>query len=137
MQSTTKQRILDFPLTKIILGLILCFTVFIVAQQLVGKILDLITTGKNFRNLIKGIFASSFVILTYIYFYGKFENREIGEFLGKGSLKNIILGIVIGTTLQCLTILVIYWGGKLPGNFCQSIFFSNHTICNCIFGGYF
>jgi uncharacterized protein len=111
MQSTTKQNILNFPLTKIVLGLIICFTVFILAQQLVGKILDLTTIDKNFRNLVKGIIASSFVILAYIYFYRKYEKREIGEFSGKGFLKNTISGILIGATLQGLTILVIYFWG--------------------------
>ena len=112
MQSTTKQRILNSPLTRIILGLLLCFTVFILAQQLVGKVLDLTTIDKNFRNLIKGIIASSSVILTYIYFYRKYEKREIVEFSGTGILKNTILGIIIGTTLQGLTILVIYFWGN-------------------------
>jgi len=111
MQATTKQRILNSPLTKIILGLLLCFAAFILAQQLVGKILDLTAIDKDFRNLIRGIIASSFVIATYIYFYGKYEKREIGEFSGKGLLKNALLGILIGTTLQGLTILVIYFWG--------------------------
>jgi uncharacterized protein len=112
MQSVTKQKILNFPLTRIILGIILCFTVFILAQQLVGKILDLTTIDKNFRNLIKGIVASSFVILTYIYFYRIYEKREIGEFSGKRLFNNTISGLLIGTTLQCLTILVIYFFGN-------------------------
>jgi uncharacterized protein len=111
MQATTKQRILNFPLTKIILGLLLCFTAFILAQQLVGKILDLTEIDKNFRNLIKGIIASSFVIATYIYFYKKYEKREIEEFSAKGLLKYTVLGTLIGTTLQGLTILVIYFRG--------------------------
>ena len=111
MQTNTKQRIINSPLTKIILGLLLCFTVFILAQQFVGKILDLTAINKNFRNLIKGIIASSFVILTYIYFYNKYEKREIGEFSSKGLFKNTILGVLIGTTLQGLTILVIYFFG--------------------------
>ena len=111
MKTTTKQRILNFPLTKIILGLLICLAVFILAQQLIGKILDVTTIDKNFRNLIKGIVASSVVILVYIYFYRKYEKREIGEFSGKGLLKNIIWGVFIGTTLQVLTILVIYFWG--------------------------
>jgi len=111
MKTATKQKILNFPLTKIILGLLLCFAAFIIAQQLVGKILDLTSLDKNYRNLIKGIIASSFVIFTYIFFYEKYERREIGEFSSKGLLKNILLGVLIGTTLQGLTILVIYFWG--------------------------
>jgi hypothetical protein len=79
---------------------------------LVGKVLNLTTIDKNFRNLIKGIIASSSVILTYIYFYKKYEKREIGEFSGKGILTNILLGVLIGTTLQGFTILVIYFWGN-------------------------
>jgi membrane protease YdiL (CAAX protease family) len=112
MQSTTKQKILNSPLTRIILGLLLCFAVFIFAQQLVGKILDATTIDKNYRNLIKGIIASSFVILSYIYFYKKIEKRQIREFSSKGLLKITILGVLIGTTLQGLTILVIYFWGN-------------------------
>jgi len=112
MQSTTKQRIINSPLTKIILGVVLCLTVFILTQQLVGKILDITAIGKNFRNLIKGIIASSSVIVTYIYFYRKYEKREIREFSGKGLLENSVLGVLIGTTLQGLTILVIYFWGN-------------------------
>jgi len=111
MQSTIKHKIINFPLTKIILGLLLCITAFILAQQLVGKILDVTTIDKNYRNLIKGIIASSFVILIYIYFYKKYEKREIREFSSKGFLKNSILGVLIGTVLQGLTILVIWFEG--------------------------
>ena len=111
MQTTTRQRILNSPFTKIILGLLLCFAVFIIAQQLVGKILDVTAIDKDLRNLIKGIIASSFVIATYIYFYRKYEKREIEEFSGKGLLKYTVLGVLIGTTLQGLTILVIYFWG--------------------------
>jgi uncharacterized protein len=112
MQTTTKQKFLNFPLTKIFFGLLLCFAAFIVSQQLIGKILDLTTIDKNLRNLIKGIIAPSSVILAYIYFYRKYEKREIEEFSRKGILKNTILGILIGTTLQGLTILVIYFWGN-------------------------
>jgi uncharacterized protein len=112
MEVSTKHKILNFPLTKIILGLLLCFAVFVIAQQLVGKILDVTTIDKNFRNLIKGIIASLFVILAYKYLYGRYENREIGELSGKGLLRNTLLGIIVGTTLQCLTIAVIYFSGN-------------------------
>jgi uncharacterized protein len=116
MQSTSKKKILNFPLTKIILGLILCFTVFILAQLLVGKILDFTPIDKNFRNLIKGIIASACVIITYIYFYGKFEKREIKELSVKGLVENSILGVCIGTALLCLTMIVIYFFGTFQIN---------------------
>jgi membrane protease YdiL (CAAX protease family) len=106
---TTKQRILNSPLIRIILGILVCFITFIIAQQLTGKILDLTSLNKDCRNLIKGIIASTVVISTYIYFFKKYEKREIKEFSSKGIAKYIIMGTLIGAILQCLTILVIYF----------------------------
>jgi uncharacterized protein len=108
---STKQRILNAPLTRIILGILVCFIVFILAQQVTGKILDLTVADKNIRNLIKGIISSAAVIGAYIYFFRRYEKRKIIEFSKKGIAKYIIIGIVIGVLLQCLTILVIMING--------------------------
>lgn len=109
---TTKQKIINYPVTRIILGLIVCFISFIIAQQLAGKMLDLTSLNKNYRNLIKGIIASSAVIIAYIYFFEKLEKRSIKEFSVKGVAKMIIIGILIGAVLQSLTMLVIVlYGG--------------------------
>ena len=109
---TKKQRILNAPLTRILLGLILCFIAFILAQQVTGKILDFTSLDKNFRNLIKGIIASAAVIFAYIYFFKKYEKRTIIEFSNKGIAKYIITGVIIGVLLQCLTILIIIINGS-------------------------
>jgi membrane protease YdiL (CAAX protease family) len=109
---TAKQKISNFPLTRIILGLLVCFIAFILAQQLTGKLLDLISLDKNYRNLTKGIVSSAAVILAYSYFYKKYEKRTITEFSNKGMAKYIITGVIIGVLLQCLTILVITINGS-------------------------
>ncbi|MFV5699049.1 lysostaphin resistance A-like protein [Flavobacterium sp. ZT3R17] len=109
---TTKQRILNFPLTKIMLGLLVCFIAFIMAQQFATKIFELIIPlNRNYRNLGKGIIASTLVISAYIYFFRKYEKREITEFSSKGVIKYIIVGTLIGAILQSLTILVIFFNG--------------------------
>lgn len=109
---TKKQRILNAPLTRILLGLLVCFIAFILAQQVTGKILDFTSLDKNFRNLIKGIIASTAVILAYIYFYKKYEKRAITEFSNIGIVKYIITGVILGVLLQCLTILIIIINGS-------------------------
>jgi membrane protease YdiL (CAAX protease family) len=109
--TTTKQRILNAPITRIILGLLVCFIAFILAQQVTGKILDLTSLDKNYRNLIKGIISSAAVIGAYIYFYKKYEKRAITEFSNKGIAKYIIIGTLIGVLLQSLTILMIILNG--------------------------
>ena len=111
MKTTNKQRILKSPVTRILLGLLVCFIAFILAQQLAGKILDLTVADKNIRNLMKGIISSAAVIAAYIYFFRKYEKRAVTEFSSKGIAKYVVLGIVIGVLLQSLTILVILING--------------------------
>ena len=110
---TTKQRIIDSPITRILLGLLVCFIAFILAQQLTVKILDLTVLDKNFRNLIKGIISSAAVIGGYSFFFRKYEKRKIVEFSTKGIAKYIFIGTLIGILLQSLTILVIYLAGNI------------------------
>ncbi|PWA03931.1 CPBP family intramembrane glutamic endopeptidase [Flavobacterium psychrotolerans] len=109
---TTKQRILNATLTRILLGLVVCFIAFILAQQVTGKLLDLTVADKNYRNLIKGIISSAAVVLAYIYFFKKYEKRTITEFSSKGMAKYIITGVIVGVLLQSLTILVIILNGS-------------------------
>ncbi|MBF2707851.1 CPBP family intramembrane glutamic endopeptidase [Flavobacterium soyangense] len=108
---TTKQQILNASITRILLGLLLCFITFIIAQQLTGKILEITVADKNLRNLIKGLISSAAVIEVYIYFFRKYENRAVTEFSSKGISKYTLIGMVIGVLLQCLTILVIIVNG--------------------------
>jgi membrane protease YdiL (CAAX protease family) len=108
---TAKQKFINFPLTRIILGLIVCFISFIIAQQLPAKMLDFTLLNKNYRNLVKGIIASSVVICAYIYFFGKLEKRSINEFSISDISKSIVTGILIGATLQGLTMWVIVLTG--------------------------
>lgn len=105
---TVKQKIFSNPITRIILGLFVCVGVFIIGQNIVSNILSLTALDKDFRNLFKGIIASVLVISCYKIFYKFLERREIIEVSLKGICKNLTWGILIGATLQCLTILVIY-----------------------------
>jgi len=105
---TTRQKFSHYALTRIILGLLVCFITFIIAQQLAGRLLELTDLDKNFRNLFKGLVSSVAVIAAYKYFFSKFERRAVTEFSRRNLLSNIGLGTLIGIILQSLTILVIY-----------------------------
>ncbi|WP_439880074.1 lysostaphin resistance A-like protein [Pontibacter sp. MBLB2868] len=108
METTTlRQRVLTASITKIILGILVCFIVFILSQQVAAKILDLTPLDRNFRNLVKGIVSSIAVIYTCISFYKVIEKRAIAELNTKHLAKNVLLGVLVGTVLQSLTILVI------------------------------
>lgn len=103
-----KQKILNHPITRIVLGIIACLAVFIIAQNIAGKLLELAGTGKILRNLIKGTFASVMVIAAYRLFFGWIEKRKVTELSAKNIVSGLGLGLFIGFLIQCLTILVIY-----------------------------
>ena len=105
---SVKQTIFNNPLARIIIGLLVCVVVFVIGQNIASKFLALTELDKDFRNLFKGIIASVLVITCYKIFYKFIEGREIIEISIKGITKNLTLGILIGVTLQCLTVLVIY-----------------------------
>ncbi|MBK8640706.1 MAG: CPBP family intramembrane metalloprotease [Saprospiraceae bacterium] len=105
------QKILHFPLTKIIIGLLVCGVIVSVGQFLVGKLLDLTVLDKDIKNLIAGIVVAILAIVSYIYLYTFYEKREITEFTKNGIIKSLTIGIILGVVLQCLTILVIYLKG--------------------------
>jgi membrane protease YdiL (CAAX protease family) len=109
---TTKQKIFNFPLTKIILALIICMAFVIIGQQIAGKLLGLTPLDKNYRNLIKGIIVSLLAITSYLIFFKKYEKREVTELSTNGIARNLIIGTLIGAVLQSLTILVIYLNGS-------------------------
>ncbi|MCV9928688.1 CPBP family intramembrane metalloprotease [Flavobacterium sp. LS1R49] len=109
---TTKQRVLNFPVTRIILGFLACFITFILAQQFASKMLDLTPLNRDFRNLVKGIIVSALLISAYVFFFRKYEKREVTEFSSKGAIKYIITGMLLGAILQSLTILIIFINGS-------------------------
>lgn len=100
------KKILNHPATRIILGLLICMIVFIATQNISARLLK--DTGKELRNLVKGILASIAVISTYHLFFRWIEKRAVTEISAKNIVKNLGLGILIGLSIQCLTIFVIY-----------------------------
>lgn len=105
---SVKQKKLNNSITRIILGLLVCFAAFIITQNIASKLLGLTGLDKDLRNFLKGIIASVAVIIAYRVFYRKIENRVITEMSTKGIAKNLLLGTLIGVILQSLTVLVIY-----------------------------
>jgi len=101
------KKIIKHPFARIIFGLLVCLAAFIIAQNVIGKILEQAGTGKDLRNLIKGLVASAAVIFTYREFFKWIEKRKITELSGKDLFQNVFLGTAIGIIIQCLTILII------------------------------
>jgi uncharacterized protein len=108
---STKQKIANNPIVKIILGLIVCVGLVVIGQGIAAKLLGLTPLDKDYRNLLKGIIVSVLAIGSYAYFFKFYEKRSISELSMKRLAKNLIVGTLIGVTLQSLTIWVIYATG--------------------------
>ncbi|HCT30832.1 MAG TPA: CPBP family intramembrane metalloprotease domain-containing protein [Bacteroidales bacterium] len=101
-------KILHFPLTKILIGFIVCGIIAGVGQMLTSKLLEAASVEKDYGNLLAGIVMASLAITTYILLFKVYEKRKISEFSLKSIVKYLLLGIALGAVLQSLTILVIY-----------------------------
>lgn len=111
------QKILHFPLTKIIIGIIVVLGVFGLSSNLLAGIYksDLLSISdllsKDVINLIIVIISIILSVLAYIYLFKFYEKRSITELSANRIVKNLSIGILIGVILQSLTILVIYLKG--------------------------
>ncbi|MBS7230326.1 CPBP family intramembrane metalloprotease [Flavobacterium psychroterrae] len=109
---TAKQKIFNFPVTKIILALIAFMAFVIIGQQIAGKLLGLTPLEKDLRNLFKGIIVSALAITSYILFFKNYEKRKVTELSVNRLAQNLIFGTLVGFVLQSLTILGMYLNGS-------------------------
>ncbi len=105
------QKILYFPLTKIIIGITVLGVVIGVGQVFILKILDLISIDEDLKNLTGGILVATLALIAYYYLFKFYEKRKISELSKNGIIKKIVAGLLLGAILQSLTILVIYLKG--------------------------
>jgi membrane protease YdiL (CAAX protease family) len=110
-QKSIRQKILYYPLTKIIIGFIVCGVVVGLGKTLIEKALELTNLDKDLRSFIAGIFTAILAIISYKYLFKFYEKREITEVSTNRIIKNLSLGIILGAVLQSLTILIIYLKG--------------------------
>jgi membrane protease YdiL (CAAX protease family) len=109
---TTKQKIFNSPITKIILSLLVCIIFVNIGQEITKKLLGFTSLDKNYRNLIKGVIVSILAITSYRLFFKYYEKRKIIELSFNKLARNLILGTLIGIILQSLTIFVMYVNGN-------------------------
>jgi len=105
------QKILHFPVTKILIGIIVVVGIYGASQYFLSELLKLSSMTRELNNLIVGVISAILAIISYIFLYRFYEKRKITEFSKKGIFKNLTTGIVLGAILQSLTILVIYLKG--------------------------
>jgi membrane protease YdiL (CAAX protease family) len=106
--TTTVTRLLHSPLTRIVLGLIVCIAINVGFQLLITKALDHTAISHPIKSIIKGLMVSFLFIYGYTKFYSFYEKREITEFSSKKIARYIPIGLLLGAVLQGLTIAVIW-----------------------------
>lgn len=104
-------RILHFPLSQIVIGVIICCGIVVIGQVIALQLLKLTSLDKDSKNLINGIVAAVLIVGSYILWFRFYEKRTISELLPTGMGRQLVTGIALGAVLQSLTILVIYLAG--------------------------
>ncbi|MCU0470621.1 MAG: CPBP family intramembrane metalloprotease [Arcicella sp.] len=103
------KKILDFPITKIIVGIIVPFSLFVVIQNFVLKpVFYSIIQGKNIADPII-IFISVIVLLvSYYYLFRFYDKRKITELSLKHLPKEMFGGFIFGFLSISLFIFILY-----------------------------
>lgn len=101
-------RVLHFPLSQILLGIIICCGVVAIGQVSVIQLLKLTTLDKDAKNLVNALVAALLIVVSYVLWFRFYEKRAISELSPAGMGRWLIAGVPLGAVLQCLTILVIY-----------------------------
>ena len=105
----TLKKIIHFPLTKIIIGiLVVGGSVAVFGEWTSRALLDKTQLTNELKNVIVGIIGVSVALLSYILLFRFYEKRQIGELSLAAFGKNALTGFLAGLILQSLVILVIY-----------------------------
>lgn len=107
--NVTIKRVLYFPITKIIIGIVVCFSLFVVIQNFVLKpFFYSIIQDKNIADPI--IHCVSFIVLlaAYYYLFRLYDKRKITELSIKFLLKEMFGGFILGFSTISLSIFILY-----------------------------
>jgi len=103
------KKILHFPITKIILGIGLCFSLFVGIQNFISKpFLYSTISDKNIADPI--IHSISLLVLLFGYYmiFRLYDRREISELSLKYLGKDMLVGVSLGFLTISLSIFILY-----------------------------
>lgn len=108
---TTLQKIFNFFLTKIIIGIVVVGLSVALVESAGRYLLDKTQITGELKNAIVGITDGAVAILSYVLLFRFYEKRQIKELSLASFWKNAGIGFLAGLILQSLMILVIYLAG--------------------------
>jgi membrane protease YdiL (CAAX protease family) len=101
-------KVIHFPLTRIIIGLVACAAAVKLGQAIFDKILNYISISHENKTLLSVSVVAIIVLSVYINLYRYYEKRKITELSTNKLAKYLATGVLLGFVLQSFTIGVIY-----------------------------
>jgi membrane protease YdiL (CAAX protease family) len=109
MMTNAMKTILYHPLTKIIVGITICFSFFVVIQNFVSKpFIYAIIEDKNSADPFIHLISFFALLSSYYYFFRWYDKREIKELSVHQLPKELIGGFIIGFSAISLSIFILY-----------------------------
>lgn len=102
-------KIFHHPITRIIIGLLVCFSIPFLFKTFVSKpTLELLIPLKVFAKSIQHLFTMAILFASYYFLFKYYEKREISEFSIKFMLKESLVGFFGGGILISFIILILF-----------------------------
>jgi CAAX protease family protein len=110
MKSTESlaKRILYFPLTKMIIGIISSIVVGFAGMIIIKLFPGIRLLNSALKDMIGNIVFALLAVLIYRLLYKAYEKRKITELSARHLTRNIIAGIMLGLLLQTLIMFIMY-----------------------------
>jgi membrane protease YdiL (CAAX protease family) len=103
------KKILYFPLTKIILGITICFSIFVGVQNFILKpIFYSLIQDKDTADPFIHIISFFTLLLSYYFLFRFYDKREIKELSAKYLAKEMFGGFALGFLTISLSIFILY-----------------------------
>lgn len=103
------KRVLHFPITKIIIGIVVCFSLFVVIQNFVLKpFFYSIILDKSIADPIIHCLSLIVLLVSYYYLFRLYDKRKITELSTTYLLKEMFGGFFSGFVTISLSIFILY-----------------------------
>lgn len=107
------KRVLHFPVTKIIIGISVCFSLFVVIQIFVLKpFIYSIIVDKSIADPIIHCVSTILLLVSYYYLFRLYDKRKITEVSLKHLPKELFGGFIFGFLTISLSIFILYLLGN-------------------------
>ncbi len=135
-KKTVLYKILQYPLTKIVIGLVLIAGLVFFTEWSGRRLLEFVHISQVSKNVLIAIADSTIALAAYIILFKYYERRQITELSFSNFAKYAITGFATGLILQSLFILVIFITGNYIVNGVNSISFLIPAFATSITAGF-